>query len=212
MVDELNPGAGADVFSRNSKTKAAVFVRMSRARPWLVCHPLPNDGVACCIDGRNFEGFTGGAKHPTREAATFESHCSSDSGFARSRAAFDVVANIHAVLRLIYAGSGGPNCLKITRAGISFWLKSRFPAGATLRICVGRGEDISFSPATIFASLASTPFALHPAISLPQGRGCLDLLGFRSDQLLNLFSMGTQLAVAATSPLSDVQGERSAFW
>ena len=122
--------------------------------------------------------FTGGAKHPTREAATFESHCSSDSGFARSRAAFDVVANIHAVLRLIYAGSGGPTCLKITRAGISFWLKSQFPAGATLRICVGRGEDISFSPASIFASLRLTPFVFHASHFLATRRGCLDLLGF----------------------------------
>jgi hypothetical protein len=51
-----------------------------------------------------------------------------------------------------------------------------------LRKCVGRGEEISFSPASILRLSASLRSRSSPAISLPQGRGCLDLLGFRLDQ------------------------------
>ena len=83
LVDQLNPGAGTDVFSWNGKTKTDVLVRKWRALPRPVCHPPPNDGVTCCIDGGNVEGFTGVAKHPTSQAATFESHCSSYSGFGQ---------------------------------------------------------------------------------------------------------------------------------
>ena len=120
-------------------------------------------------------------------------------------------------------GSGGPTRLKITQAGDQLLAETSIPAGAILQKCVGRGEDISFSPASVFASLRplrsrfTQPFPCHKVA------GCLDLLGFRSDQrcgwrlgfftasttprailvlfqfLLNLFSMSAQLAVASIS-------------